>query len=59
MTSDTDKKLLKRNGKLIFEIGERQVINVQKILTTNGYYINNVIKDISFIPRVIVSTKII
>ena len=53
------KKLLKRNGKLIFEIGERQVINAQKILTTNGYYINNVIKDISFIPRVIVSTKII
>ena len=37
--------MLKRNGKLIFEIGERQVINAQKILTTNGYYINNVIKS--------------
>ena len=41
------KKLLKLNGKLIFEIGDRQIVNAQKILTTNGYYINNVIKDIN------------
>ena len=53
------KKLLKKNGKLIFEIGEHQSKFVQKILSENGYYINNVIKDLSSIPRVIVSTKII
>ncbi len=53
------KKLLKRNGKLIFEIGNYQSNITQKILIENGYYINKVIKDNSSIPRVIVSTKII
>ena len=53
------KKLLKRNGKLIFEIGNNQSNITQKILIENGYYINKVIKDNSSIPRVIVSTKII
>ncbi|OCW82366.1 hypothetical protein AKH21_02785 [Pelagibacteraceae bacterium GOM-A5] len=52
------KKLLKINGKLIFEIGESQQINAKKMLIDNGYYINKVIKDLSSIPRVIVSTNI-
>ena len=51
------KKLLKKNGKLIFEIGENQSMIVKKILSENGYYINKVIKDIASIPRVIISTK--
>ena len=53
------KKLLKKNGKLIFEIGIGQQLAVKKMLINNGYYINNMIKDISSIPRVIVSTKIV
>ena len=51
-------KLLKKNGKLIFEIGDNQVMVVKKILNQNGYYIEKVINDISSIPRVIISTKI-
>ena len=51
-------KLLKRNGRLIFEIGEHQSMIVKNILNDNGYYVNKVINDISSIPRVIVSTKI-
>ena len=53
------KKLLKKNGKLIFEIGQGQNLITKKILNKNGYFINKVIKDISSIPRVIVSTKLI
>ena len=52
------KKLLKINGKLIFEIGKSQHTNAKKMLLDNGYYINKVIKDFSSIPRVIVSTNI-
>ena len=52
-------KLLKINGKLIFEIGKHQSAIVKNILKKNGYYKNKVIKDICSIPRVIVSTKII
>ena len=51
-------KLLKKNGKLIFEIGDNQVMAVKKILNQNGYYVGKVINDISSIPRVIISTKI-
>ena len=51
------KKLLKINGKLIFEIGKYQCEITKKILKKNGYYINNVIKDISSVPRIIISTK--
>ncbi len=53
------KQLLKKNGKLIFEIGQGQNLIAKKILNKNGYFINKVIKDISSIPRVIVSTKLI
>ncbi len=52
------KKLLKINGKLIFEIGKSHHTNAKKMLLDNGYYINKVIKDFSSIPRVIVSTNI-
>ena len=51
------KRLLKINGKLIFEIGKYQCEITKKILKENGYYINNVIKDISSVPRIIISTK--
>ena len=51
------KKLLKINGKLIFEIGYNQINNVAKLLNENGYYINKVCRDIKSYPRVVVSTK--
>ena len=51
------KKLLKINGKLIFEIGNNQYIKIKKILNENGYYINKVIKVSSY-PRVLITTKI-
>ena len=51
------KRLLKINGKLIFEIGKYQCEITKKILKKNGYYINKVIKDISSVPRIIISTK--
>ena len=52
------KKLLKKNGKLIFEIGENQEFEVKKLLMKNRFYINKICKDIRSIPRVIVSTKL-
>ena len=52
-------RLLKINGKLIFEIGLYQCEITKKILKQNGFYINKVINDISSIPRVIISTKIV
>ena len=51
-------KLLKKNGKLIFEIGADQKINTEKMLNKYGFYINKVIKDLASIPRIIVSTKL-
>ena len=52
------KNLLKKNGKLIFEIGINQLNKSKNILTKNGFYINKVSKDISSIPRLIVCTKL-
>ncbi len=52
------KKLLKINGKLIFEIGNKQVEYSKYFLMMNGFYVNKICKDIRSIPRVIVSTKI-
>ena len=52
------KKLLKNNGKLIFEIGENQEIEVKKLLMKNRFYINKICKDIRSTPRVVVSTKL-
>ena len=52
------RKLLKNNGKLIFEIGSGQQNVVRSLLINNGFYINKLCKDIQSIPRVIVSTKL-
>ena len=52
------KKLLKRTGILIFEIGENQETKVRELLMKNRYYINKVCKDIRSVPRVVISTKL-
>ncbi len=51
-------KLLKYNGKLIIEIGNRQRSCVIKILKENGFYIKEIRKDLSGKDRCIVSIKI-
>ncbi len=51
-------ELVKLNGKLIIEIAHDQRKMVKKILIENGFFINNVIKDLSKNDRCIVSTKI-
>ena len=52
------KKLLKINGKLILEFGHRQKDQCSKMLNENGYYINQISKDLSGKDRCIVSTKL-
>ena len=52
------KKLLKNNGKLIFEMGNNQVTDVVKMLNKNKFYVNEVCEDIQSIPRVVISTKL-
>ncbi len=52
------KKLLKKNGRLIIEIGNKQLAFSKSLLINNGFYINKICKDIQFYPRVIISTKI-
>ncbi len=52
------KKLLKINGKLIFEIGYKQKDHCLKILNENGFYINKISRDLSGKDRCIVSTKL-
>ena len=51
------KKLLKKNGKLIFEIGVNQKDICTNLLLKNGFYVNKICKDLYSTPRVIVSTK--
>ncbi len=51
-------KLLKNKGKLIFEIGIKQLQFSKFFLHKNGFYINKICKDIHYYPRVIVATKI-
>ena len=51
-------ELIKKNGKLILEIGFDQKNAVIKILKKEGFYINSITKDIAKIERCIVSTKI-
>jgi release factor glutamine methyltransferase len=50
--------LIKRNGKLILEIGFSQKEKVREILKKNGFYTNKVVKDCGKKDRCIVSTKI-
>ena len=52
------KKLLKRNGKLIIEIGSKQRNQSIKILNENDFYINRISKDLSGKDRCIISTKL-
>ena len=49
--------LLKRNGKLIFEIGNGQTHYLSNMLRRNGFYVNKILKDLSRRARCIVSTK--
>tara|TARA_B100000586_G_C20111849_1_gene430422 strand:- start:1779 stop:2621 length:843 start_codon:yes stop_codon:yes gene_type:complete len=50
--------LIKKEGKLILEIGFNQVVKTKKILKTYGFYVNRIVKDLSGISRCIVSTKL-
>ena len=51
-------KLIKKNGKLILEIGFDHKYKVKKLLKDKGFYINKVLKDYANNDRCIVSTKI-
>ena len=50
--------LIKKNGKLILEIGINHKQKVKKLLKDKGFYINKVLKDYANNDRCIVSTKI-
>jgi len=51
-------KLLKRNGKLVLEIGHNQKDKVLNMLKNNGFFIQKVIKDLGQNNRCITSIKI-
>ena len=51
-------RLLKFNGKLIMEIGDKQSNYSKKILINNGFFNNKTCKDFSGKDRCLVSTKI-
>mgnify|MGYP001247864856 CR=1 FL=1 len=51
-------ELIKKNGKLIIEIGFNQKEKVKKLLKNRGFYINKVLKDFSKNDRCIICTKI-
>ena len=52
------KTLIKKNGKLILEIGFNQKNKAKRILKEEGFYVNKTIKDYGNNDRCIVSTKI-
>ena len=52
------KNLIRKNGKLILEIGFNQKNKVKKILKEEGFYTNKAIKDYGNNDRCIISTKI-
>ena len=51
-------ELIKKNGRLVLEIGFNQKNDVKKLLLSKGFYINEVIKDLAKNNRCIVSTKL-
>ena len=51
-------ELIKTKGKLIIEIGDKQLNFTKEILRRNGFYINKIVKDLAKKNRCIVSTKI-
>ena len=57
-TIEKSSGLIKYNGKLLIEIGEKQKDYTVVILKKNGFYINEICKDFSGKDRSIVSTKI-
>ena len=50
--------LIKKNGKLVLEIGFNQKNKVQEMLKKKGFYINKTLKDYGKKDRCIISTKI-
>jgi len=50
-------ELIKKNGKLILEIGYDQRLPIKKMLNENNFYINKIVKDLAKNDRCIVSTK--
>ena len=50
--------LIKKNGKLVLEIGFNQKNKVQEILRKKGFYINKTLKDYGGKDRCVISTKI-
>ena len=50
--------LLKKNGKLILEIGHNQKNKVTELLRNKGFYINKIVKDYAQNNRCIISSKI-
>tara|TARA_B100000963_G_scaffold360647_1_gene392368 strand:- start:1934 stop:2776 length:843 start_codon:yes stop_codon:yes gene_type:complete len=51
-------ELIKKNGKFIIEIGFDQKKEVKNLLENKGFYINKIVKDLSFNDRCIICTKI-
>ena len=51
-------ELIKKNGKLILEIGFNQKDKIINLLREKGFYINSISKDLAKNDRCIVSTKI-
>ena len=50
--------LIKKNGKLVLEIGFNQKNKVQEMLRKKGFYINKTLKDYGKKDRCVISTKI-
>ena len=50
-------ELIKKNGKLILEIGHDQRLPIKKMLNENNFYINKIVKDLAKNDRCIISTK--
>ena len=55
---DKSSELIKKQGKLILEIGSDQKRDVEKLLVNKSFYINSVVKDFAKNDRCIISTKI-
>ncbi len=51
-------ELLKVKGNLFIEIDSHQSIKTKKMLNLNGFYVNEICKDLSGKDRCIISTKI-
>ena len=52
------KKYLKPNGKAIFEFGQGQAAIISKIFSAQGFFINEICKDLAGIERCIITSTI-